>query len=373
MKVSKKQLGLYLHVPFCLQKCGYCNFYSVTDLTFISRFVDCLCEQISLQKRLFDLMGFEVDSIYFGGGTPSLLNATQFDRILNEIYKTFFVSPVVEVSLECNPCNLTFQFLSDLKLLQFNRLSVGIQSAVDSELRLLGRVHSFYQASRGCSIAFDVGFSNISADLIVGLPGQTFKSLAYSLTSLSKLPLTHLSLYILKIEPGTRFASTRFFNLPDNDMQAVFYETASDFFQRKGFSHYEISNFALPDFECVHNLKYWTLQDYLGFGPGAHSFFGNHRFFVKPDMMLFLNHCFDTRLELPFSTITKEEWLMLRLRLKQPVLFSELIDHGFNLSFLKFKLQQLACAHLINLTSTGFYMTSKGFLLQNRVFLFLTT
>lgn len=373
MSAFKKKLGLYVHVPFCLKKCSYCNFYSLPKLNLIPNYIESLCAQIALQKRRFNLTNFEVDSIYFGGGTPSLLKPAQLDRILKAIYKVFNVKAGAEQSVECNPCSLNETFLKNLKLLQFNRLSIGVQSALNSELKLLGRLHSFDQAQQAFNFAVAAGFVNLSADLIIGLPGQTLKDLAHSVQAFSKLPLTHLSAYILKIEPNTPLFSAQREDLKSSDELAEFYEFVVSSLKSKGFVHYEISNFALPGLECKHNLKYWNIDDdYLGFGPGAHSKVCGQRFFIEPNLELYLAGNFKTENE-PELISKNIEWLMLRTRLSRPVFFDELVDHNFNMADLKPKLNQLAQKALVSLTPSSFAMTTKGFLVQNALILFLTS
>lgn len=369
--MSKKKLGLYIHVPFCLKKCAYCSFYSLSNLSLIPSYVDCLCEHIEFQARAFNFSNVVVNSIYFGGGTPSLLSGLQLERILSLLFKKFNVAANAEICMECNPSSLSLQFLKELKALSFSRLSIGVQSAVNSQLKFLGRLHSFEQCRQIFDFAVLAGFRNLSADLIIGLPGQTLNDLIYSFEQFSLLPLTHISIYILKIERGTPLFSANLVNMPSDDELALFYERAVVFFKGKGFVHYEISNFAMPGFECVHNLKYWTLQPYLGFGPSAHSYFNGQRFFVKPSLKLFLAKFFNSQPDV-FQVEPCLEWLMLRTRLSRPVFLNELVEQGFEIAHLEPKLQQLARANLIEkVGSSGFVLTARGFLVQNSVVLFL--
>lgn len=371
MILKKKPLGVYVHVPFCLRKCPYCSFYSTASLSLIPAYVSSLCRQVVSHAQSFDLSNFVVDSIYFGGGTPSLLSSSQFAQIFDTINRVFKMGNNLEISIECNPSSLNLLFLKELKQVGFNRLSVGVQSASDKELRMLGRAHFFEQARCVLSLAGDVGFENLSADLMIGLPGQTLKDLFFSFEQFSLLPLTHLSVYMLKIEKGTPF-NLQFSKaeLPNDDELANFYERAVYFFNEKGFRQYEISNFAFPGFECYHNLKYWTMQPYFGFGPSAHSYFEGRRWSTESNIELYLTNSFQIQIE-PAIVSKKEEWLMLRMRLSLQIKFTELAQRGFKLASFKNKLKQLASSKLVNLTNSGFTLTTKGFLVQNSIVLFL--
>lgn len=369
--MSKKKLGIYIHVPFCLKKCAYCNFYSSTKLNFIPDYIQNLCEQIELQPQLFDFSNYEVNSIYFGGGTPSLLNSRQIGKVLGKLFATFKVGVEPEISLEGNPSSMDKQFLTELRNLGVNRLSIGVQSAMNAQLQKLGRLHSFERSKQVFDFAVSAGFANLSADLIIGVPGQTSTDLFYSFEQFSQLPLTHISIYILKLERGTPFFLANFDNMPSDDEVASYYEQSVDYFTRRGFVHYEISNFAKPGFECVHNLKYWQMQPYLGLGPGAHSYIKGQRFFVEPSLRLFLDKRFTTIKEQALGIEFKLEWLMLRSRLNTPIKLKELEEHGFKADQLEPKLKQLARAKLIELEGAGFKLTTSGFLVQNSIVLLL--
>lgn len=361
-------LGVYIHIPFCERKCLYCNFFSVTSLNLIDEYVDCLCAEIKI--RGCRECGV-VDSIYFGGGTPNLLNLNHVSRILNAVFLSFSVSSCVEISLEFNPKFGCYDYLKGLFQLGVNRLSVGIQSFYDFQLKKLGRLHRFCDAKSAVSDAFSVGFENVSADLLIATPGQTTVSLNSSLNALLGLNLTHVSAYVLKIEPQTYFFKNKPANLPDADETADLYLSAVEFLKDRGFEQYEISNFARLGFECVHNLKYWNLQPYLGFGPSAHSFFGGNRFFNPSDLKSYLNYEFEL-VDEPKIVCENFEWLMLITRLSCEITYSSLEEHGFCGKDFKNKLSVLADKGYVKLTLAGFKMTAKGFLLQNSVLTFLT-
>ncbi len=363
---NKNGLGIYIHVPFCERKCFYCNFFSVTSLNLIDEYVDCLCAEI----RTKSCSECVVDSIYFGGGTPNLLNLNHVNRILSAIDLSFSVSSCAEISLEFNPTFGCYDYLKDLFQLGVNRLSIGIQSSDDFQLEKLGRLHRFCDAKAAVFDAFRAGFENVSSDLLIATPGQTVRSLNSSLNAFLGLNLTHVSAYVLKIEPRTYFFENKPVNMPDADEIADLYLIAVEFLKDRGFKQYEISNFARPGFECVHNLKYWNLQPYLGFGPGSHSFFGGNRFFNPSDLKSYLNYEFEP-VDEPKILHENFEWLMLMTRLSCEITDSSLEEHGFCGQKFKNKLKILANKGFIKLTSAGFEMTAKGFLLQNSVLMFL--
>lgn len=277
-----KRLGIYIHIPFCASKCGYCDFYSLPGCERkMPDYQSALLSHISESAEA--MQSFEIDSIYFGGGTPSYYGAKNLVGILDELKRTGRVRLDCEITVEVNPDSVK---LSDLKLLRkegVNRLSMGVQSANNDLLKIIGRRHNFRQAITAVENARDAGFDNISLDLIYGLPSQTKGDWAETLSKALELHPEHLSCYGLKLEEGTPMY--RYINsplIPTDDEQADMYLYTCETLERYGYPQYEISNFSVPGYESKHNLKYWTLQDYMGFGPGAHSCVNNVRYsFVK--------------------------------------------------------------------------------------------
>ncbi len=274
-----KKLGLYLHLPFCVKKCLYCDFCSFPkpDAELISSYVDALCRDIEgYADRCSE---YSVDTVYFGGGTPTLLPIREFEKLFSSIEKSFSVEDNAEISSECNPATADREYLFGLRSLGVNRLSIGLQSANDNELRALGRIHTYddfvtlYRNARGA------GFENISVDLMYGIPEQTMNSFKKTLFELVKLAPEHISAYGLKIEEETPFGkmSDRLI-LPDEDIEYEMYVTCTNYLLQSGYAKYEISNFARADFESRHNIKYWKGDDYIGFGVSAHSYFEGVRY-----------------------------------------------------------------------------------------------
>jgi len=286
---APRNLGLYIHIPFCRTKCLYCDFCS-----FVSRdeqqreaYVGALLREIEAKGT----KDYSVDTVYFGGGTPSLLSAEQIGRILGEIKESFNVSPDAEITLECNPMTVSDddKYFKELRALGVNRLSLGVQSAIDGELKLIGRRHSFEDAKATFLAARGAGFVNISVDLMLGIPSQTLDSLRASANQVIKLGAEHISIYSLQLEEGTPLYRMRErYSLADDDAAADMYELVVKMMKDAGYRHYEISNFARGGRESKHNCKYWRLDEYLGLGLAAHSDFGGKRLENTRDMERYL-------------------------------------------------------------------------------------
>ena len=315
--MKAKGLGVYIHIPFCIRKCNYCDFCSFPNSSpkIMERYADELCRRINdFSKRA---AAHVVDTVYFGGGTPTLLPIPCFEKLMGTLKDSFTISPDAEISCECNPASIDKNGLIALRQLGINRLSIGLQSAINTERALLGRVHSFEDFKRTFKDARDAGFDNVSADLMYGIPSQTKESFKNTLIALTELSPEHISAYGLKIEDGTAFAKTQdSLVLPDEDTEYEMYELCVKLLADAGYERYEISNFAKLGFESKHNLRYWRLDDYIGFGVAAHSFFGGERFGNSRDIEGFL--CGNNIVEesyFPSPKDTLSEYVMLGLRL----------------------------------------------------------
>lgn len=285
-----KRLGVYIHIPFCASKCGYCDFYSLSGCDhMMPDYQDALIDHI--EESAQSLKSYEVDSVYFGGGTPSFYGADRIVEIFNTLKLNGNVRLDSEVTVECNPDSTSLNALKLLREEGVNRLSLGVQSANNDLLKLIGRRHNFQQVKRSMQDARDAGFENISLDLIYGLPSQSKSDWAETLARIIELHPEHISCYGLKLEEGTpmneRYKGSPI--LPDDDEQADMYFYAADVLERYGYKQYEISNFAAKGFESKHNLKYWNLDDYMGFGPGAHSCVGNLRYSFVKDLKQYIS------------------------------------------------------------------------------------
>ncbi len=265
--------SLYLHIPFCEKKCVYCDFYSIENIAPMEDFLAALRREIDLYAEYGTRETFE--TIFLGGGTPSLLSPPQLESILNHLYRTFTIQHDAEVTVETNPGTVTEEKLKAYRALGVNRLSIGIQSFHEDELKFLTRIHDASQAIRCVEFASRAGFDNISFDLIYALPGQTLARWEATLRTAIALQPQHISAYGLMVEDGTplaRMVQARLVSPKPADEEAEFYELTMAFLEGNGFEHYEVSNYATPGFRSRHNYNYWRHANYLGFGPSAHSF-----------------------------------------------------------------------------------------------------
>lgn len=285
-----KSLGLYIHIPFCASKCRYCDFCSFPHPKHerVKNYISRISEEIEEYGR--DYSEYTVNTVYFGGGTPTLLGADDLCGLLKTVKSAFCVTDDAEISVECNPATADAEYFKKIRLGGFNRLSIGVQSMNDAELRLLGRLHKAADAKRAVSDARVAGFDNVSVDVMYGIPDQTAESLKKTLEEIIELSPEHVSLYGLKIEDGTHFAKHRDeLRLPDEDEEYDMYMSSTKLLASEGYEKYEISNFAKHGRYSRHNLKYWQREDYLGIGLAAHSCIGNKRFSAVCDIEKYLD------------------------------------------------------------------------------------
>lgn len=356
-----RSLGLYIHIPFCKAKCIYCDFYSLPRAEEkMDAYCAALCAQFAAWRE--KCTRHVVDTVYFGGGTPSYLGAARLAALLTAVKENFALAPGAEITLEANPDSAQdAAALHVLRSAGFNRISLGMQSASDAELKRIGRIHTHAQTVRAVAAAREAGFDNLSLDLIYGLPAQTSEGFAQNLAAAIALAPEHLSCYGLKVEPGTPLAAMPL-PLPDDDMQAESYLAAVDTLERAGYAQYEISNFCLPDRASRHNARYWALSEYLGLGCGAHSDFCGERFAVARDLDAFLRGEIRYSEKAAISDAERlSERVMLSLRtargldtaaLGEPVeaLFSKLSRHG-----------------LCRKAGANWALTPRGFLVSNAI------
>ena len=311
--MNNERSGLYFHIPFCKSKCPYCDFYSVKfDEASAQQYVQEICDEIKQYQGIFD-------TVYFGGGTPSILPPELIGKILDCARAQFEISDDAEITVECNPSKDLSEDFKKYASYGVNRISVGMQSAVDSERFALGRVAGKNEVERTINYARQSGIENISLDLMLGTPKQTNESLDYSFDFIKSVGVPHVSAYMLKIEEGTKFFQMRDrLVLPDDDTVGEMYLKTVDTLASFGIKQYEISNFAVPGFESRHNTKYWTLTPYLGIGKSAHSFWGGKRFFYDIEW----NKIDDG------TGGDKEEQIMLGLRLAKGI-DKSLVDRDF--------------------------------------------
>lgn len=283
-----KNLELYIHIPFCVRKCKYCDFLSAPgNENEIDRYVAQLIKEITVQSQFYT--DYVVSSIFFGGGTPSILKSAHITNIMSVIYANWKVEASAEISLEANPGTVTEDRLLNYKVAGINRLSFGLQSANDAELKILGRIHTFSQFLESYEMARAAGFDNINVDLISAVPGQSLTSWKNTVKRVAMLKPEHISAYSLMIEEGTEFFDLYTSKegkkmLPSEDEDREMYHATKAILNEYGYNRYEISNYARPGFECKHNIGYWTGAEYLGLGLGASSYTMDRRFHVERDL-----------------------------------------------------------------------------------------
>lgn len=359
------KLGIYVHIPFCVGKCPYCDFYSVTsDCEQRESFVRVLTDDIKENADKHDI----VDSIYFGGGTPTTLSEKQLDSIMKAVKSSFVVSEDVEITIEANPCTVSEISFKGLRSIGFNRISFGVQSCVDDELRALGRLHSFAQAESCVRAACNAGFENISCDLMLGIIGQDIGSLKYSVDTLCSWPITHISAYMLSIEQGTPYDNDAVRSaIASEDTVADMYLYAVNRLNNNGFEQYEISNFCREDKYSRHNMKYWSREDYIGFGPSAHSFRNGKRYYYERDIEKYIT---DRKSILKIEDAdcnVLEEYVMLSLRTCIGMDISKYIEYGGNEQKVSALSKELVKHGLAKNDGSHLKLTPKGFLVSNSI------
>lgn len=353
-------LGIYIHVPFCLRKCPYCDFYSCENrLHERDAYVQAVCRNIGYYGSQMNFCR-KVDTIYFGGGTPSLLSPENILEMLCCIDKYFIVkSP--EITMEVNPATVTIERLLGYRKAGVNRLSIGLQDLHNESLTSLGRLHTAEQGIETVMSAVKSGFENISCDIMIGTKGQTEELLYSTLKHIVSLPIKHISAYMLKIEEGTLYARQNMQDLvPDGDAVAELYLNMVSYLNENGFSQYEISNFAKEGFESRHNCRYWKLSPYIGIGPSAHSFV-DKRFYVPPELDSFIKEEYQTTLTEDEYPDLETEHIMLGLRLSEgiPIEWLNIRQQKITERFVK--------GGLMERFSDRIRFTPQGFLVSNAV------
>jgi len=284
-----KNTAIYIHIPFCDHKCIYCDFYSIITTDNISSYKTSLLKEINYYSKLYSQNRI-ITSIYFGGGTPSLMDPSYLNDIIIHIKKNYNVSESAEITMETNPGTVSGDKLLEFRKIGINRISIGIQSFNDNELKFLTRIHDKNTAIKTVYEAQNSGFSNISLDLIFNLPGQTKEIWLNNLNTAVSLPVHHVSAYSLILERGTilnKMVLDRKVQIQDEDYDADLYEMTIDFMESHGLIQYEVSNFAKPGYECIHNNAYWRYHDYISFGTSAHSFIDGKRWWNYSSLKLF--------------------------------------------------------------------------------------
>ena len=368
----ERALEIYIHIPFCVKKCDYCDFFSkVADDKEKDDYVKALLAEIKATE-ISD--NYQVVSMFFGGGTPSILPANLIVEIMKSLKEQFVIAKNAEITIECNPGTVDYEKLVSYKNCGINRISFGLQSTDNDELLKLGRIHTYEEFLESYEMARAAGFDNISVDLMSGLPDQTCASWSKTLEMVAKLNPAHISAYSLIIEEGTPFAMRKL-DLPDEDNEREMYENTADILATFGYHQYEISNYAQPGYECQHNIGYWKRVDYLGFGAGASSLFSNVRYSNVKDLKIYQENSVDLpkiRCDAEFLSEKDgmEEFVFLGLRMIEGINDIEFKEEfGVSLrSAYGDEVDRLVKQGLLEFDDYGLKLTRRGISVSNYVF-----
>ena len=367
MKTDKK--GLYVHIPFCVKKCNYCDFCSFSGLPVNTKnsYIDQICLEILSyrEKRI------SIDTIFFGGGTPTLLSVEDLRKITAAIRETFYIDENAEFTMEANPGTTTRDALQGFIDCGVNRFSIGLQTIHEKELKKLGRIHTYEDFLRTYTELRDLGITNINVDLMYGIPYQTMDSFEKTLSEVSKLKPEHLSVYGLILEEGTPFFDCKEdLPIPKEDTECDMYELACKILEQSGYSHYEISNYAKPGYESRHNKKYWNSQEFIGVGLSAYSYLDGKRFGNTKDLWKYLSGSgFSEYCDIIDPETEKYEYAMLALRLREGISlseFRELFSEDF-LSGREETISRLSSGGYVNINNDRLSLTEKGFYVSNYI------
>lgn len=370
-----KKLGIYIHIPFCKKKCNYCDFYSIKcDDEIESRYIKSLIKEI----KSYSNMKYIVDTIYIGGGTPTVIKPENIEQIIYEIKNTFEVDENSEISSEANPNTLTAENLAIYKKSGINRLSIGIQSLNDEILKKIGRLHNSNEAIMAIKRAKELGYENINVDVMFNIPGQTILDIEDTITKIIKEDVQHISFYSLKLEKGTPMflmEKEHKIIMPEENTEREMYYTGRNIMENNQIYQYEISNFAKKGFECKHNLKYWNQEEYIGLGPSAHSFLNKERYSNPSDLNLY---CSGAEQNI-FNRTTQEvldynayefEYIMLKLRLTHGLdilKFNQKFNINFNVKY-STQIKYLVENKLLIYNEDNIRLTQLGMDISNFVF-----
>lgn len=363
-----EKAGLYIHIPFCIKRCNYCDFTSYTSLNFVNNYIDALKKEIELRKSEGEKYIF--DSIYIGGGTPSILNEENLDLIFNVLYENYHFSNNIEISIEANPESITTQKLKSYKSFKINRLSIGVQSFDDKLLKSIERIHNSHKAYKSINLAREAGFNNLNIDLIAGLPISSEETFDLNIEAINKINPEHISIYLLMISKKTKLLKlikNKTITLPNEKEVRNYWEKYVKFLKSNNYTHYEISNFSKKNYECRHNLHYWLREPYIGFGVSATSFLSEFRLTNTKNLNLYIDKINNglraiTIKEKIDEEKRKEETIMLNLRLLCKGINKNYISEKNQINIEKFKKLKL-----IKEEEDFLYLTEKGVLLSNQV------
>ena len=371
-------LGLYVHVPFCAQKCNYCDFnsYKIEEKNQKKDYLISINKEMELYKEEFK--NKEFTSVFLGGGTPSILTPEELTILMENIYSNFNIKRDAEITMECNPGTLNKVKLKAIKSLGINRLSMGLQVTQDHHLKYIGRIHTYEQFEKNYKDAIEVGIDNINVDLMYSLPNQSFDEWKETLNKIIDLNPSHISAYSLILEEGTKFYDmylNKEFELNDEEVDISIYNYTIDTLYKNGYHQYEISNYAKEGYECKHNILYWKCKNYIGLGPGASGYINNVRYNNVKDLDDYHDKLSKNEKPIEFcENLTEkdkiEEKIIMGLRMNDGIIFKDFEEFGINFEEkYKEQLKKHESLDLITKTNKGFKFTQKGREISNNIFL----
>ena len=375
-----KEIGIYIHIPFCKQKCEYCDFISYSQKeNLVEKYIIALIKSIEYSKKNLNMKNYKVNTIYIGGGTPSFINSKYIIKIIEKVRECFNVSKNAEITIELNPGTVNEEKVIDYKNAGINRVSIGLQAVQDNLLKMLGRIHTFEEFENTYDLIVKNNFKNINVDLMLGLPNQTIENIEESVQKIISLNPNHISVYSLIVEEGTpieRKITNGILNLPEEDLERKMYYKVKELLEKNNYNHYEISNFAKKGFESKHNMNCWNQEEYLGFGLASHSYFENKRFSNIENLDEYIKNIeennFDKNIivhEIQSEEAKKKEYMLLGLRKIEGVSISK-FEQKFRihpLFYFRFEISKLEEENLIEVDLDNIKLTKRGLDLANIV------
>ena len=372
-----KEIGLYIHIPFCKQKCYYCDFVSYSNMNqYIEKYIVALKNEIKNSKSKEDV---KIKTIYIGGGTPSYIDSKYIKEILDIIYETYLISKQVEITIEINPGTVNRTKLEEYKNCGINRISIGMQTCNNDKLKQIGRIHTYEEFQDAYRLARQVGFKNINIDVIIGLPNQTIEDVKQTITKVIDLNPEHISVYSLIIEENTKIydmVENHTVELPEEEIERQMYWYVKNSLEKQGYNHYEISNFAKPTYESKHNISCWNQEEYIGFGVAAHSYYNKIRYSNTSNINEYIQNIEIGKPKLNKTIHEKQnnidemnEYMLLGLRKIQGVNITKFKNKFQNNPIYMYRIQldKLVKQNLLEITENNIRLTNKGIDLANLV------
>lgn len=375
-----KELGIYIHIPFCKQKCYYCDFVSYANKEEkIQEYIECLQKEIEMESEKYKNEEYEITTIYIGGGTPSFIDASYIERIINTIKQNYKLYENPEITIEVNPGTINEEKIRKYKDIEINRISIGLQTTKDNLLKQIGRIHTYEEFLNCYKIVKKIGIDNINVDLMLGLPNQTLEDLKEGLIEVINLKPNHISLYSLILEENTileKMVRQNMAKLPEEDLEREMYWTTKNILEENGYIHYEISNFSKKGYESKHNLNCWNQKEYLGFGVAAHSYIKNKRYCNTNNIEEYIKNVQNGKIlnnrticEIQNKIEEQKEYMLLGLRKIQGVDIQEFKNKFIDNPIYIFhkELEKLVKEELVEIDLNQIKLTSKGLDFANLV------